>query len=98
MGIAFGVLTEWSTINLVPEYQVDVDEEQLGLLQPIFECLGRNLDPYESDTFSIGELEKIIVGLEEAASAGSETELFKNLLRTVRYAKTIEQPLQYCAL
>jgi hypothetical protein len=101
MSIEFGVLLEGSTITLMGGYRVDVSEEELVELGPLFRRVtGASLDPYGSAVFAHDDLSAFIGELVRAQATAEFTTpsagaLITELLRIARFARTSGKALSY---
>jgi hypothetical protein len=107
MSIEFGILRDGSTITLMGEHRVDLDEDVLPELEPLFRSIelrtGQTLDTYGSAAFSGQALDAMIEELQRAHDFGSGTPkrvhaFLSELLRVAHFAKTSGKPLSYFGL
>lgn len=107
MSIEFGVLREGSTVTLMGEHRIDLDEDLLPELEPLFRRIelrtGQELDTYGAATFSGEGLDAVIDELQRAHASASETtqrvRTFQaELLRVAQFARSAGKPLSYLGL
>lgn len=101
--IEFGILEEWSTCTLVPEFRVDMDNEEFLSLRSVLDRVGRQtglkFDPYSSATIVGADLDVFIdeMTLEESRQS-STAALAGELVRCAGRAKQTGRSLEYRGL
>jgi hypothetical protein len=107
MSIEFGILLEGSTITLVGQSRVLLDEDLLPELAPLFKRIelrsGEELDTYGAATFSGKALKVLIEELEGAVAPESTSTplaqaFLSELLQVARTAQETDKPLSYFGL
>jgi hypothetical protein len=105
MSIEFGIPLDGSTITLVREHRLDVDEDLFDELRPLFMSIeaatGASLDKYEGATFSGESLSSFIEAVEAAPQlrvVGPVAEFLSDLLRVARVAQTSGKSLSFMGL
>ena len=104
MSIEFGILAQWSTINLVPQHRVDMDEADFLSLGPVLKSIqaktGLAFDMYSSTEISGNALEVFIEELTMFLGSDDvhDKTLLENLIRSADYARSMNQPFQYRGL
>ena len=103
--IEFGVLREGSTIALMGEYRVTVDEgvleELTAVLRRIEANTGEELDTYGQASFSGGALKEFIRELRTvvpSAISAAAAEFVADLLRVAEYAQREGKSVSYFGL
>jgi hypothetical protein len=102
--IEFGILRERSTVSLLPNFRVDIGEEDFQFLLPILERVRRRtgivFDLYSSAEISGTNLDVFIDVIErcEHTKQSPSNELLMRLLLAARHAKVTNKPLQYRGL
>lgn len=90
MSIEFGILREGSTITLMGEHRITIDEDLFVELKPVFSKFeartGQELDMYGSAVFENETLSVFIEEIEAARSAAAN-ELMTTLVDLLRVAK-----------
>ena len=102
--IEFGILRDGSKTSLLPDFRVDLGEEDFQALLPILERVHRRtgivFDLYSSAEISGTNLDVFIDVIErcEQAQKSPSNELIMRLLLVARHAKAKNRPLQYRGL
>ena len=105
MSIEFGVLREGSTITLVGEYRVTVDEDVFGELSVVLRRIeartGEELDTYGSASFAGQALEDFISQLRMVAPStvsAKAADFVAELIRVAEYAQREGKAINYFGL
>ena len=104
MATQFGILRDGSTITLVGEHRVDIDDDLIPELRPLFQKIeartGIEIDAYGAAAFEGEVLNAVVTELQAAQATANEMsharrEFLLQLLRIARLAQSSGKPLSY---
>ena len=100
--IEFGILSDWSTISLIPEYRVDLDEQHFLEIRPILDRItqrtGIEFDLYSSASVEDSALDVFIEELSARSEASNNEQIARLLICAGRRARELGKPLLYRGL